>query len=306
MKMGADALEASLESLRIHGDDHGEGDKDKESTNLGLGEELKQSEENSVQTSSRTETSVSLACSQSPPILICDAWYGFPKQKRPRKERINAVSRQLSNFLEWRASEVSGAKYECHVSLLGSEGDVTAVYARVNDLDNQAHSTNISNRKEKVDFQCNVNMHEFIDQQKAKGIDEVVYLSPDAPHTLSSNSPPPNAAIVGMLIDRRITTDRSRIRAEETLELRAVKLPLDELNVKELTSQEPLNVDTVMELMQRWWWNCDKVKQKCKDLVVSDEARSDMYRKCFLEAAAWAMKTQRERHPNRTVHLSKN
>lgn len=107
--------------------------------------------------------------------------------------------------------------------------------------------------------------------------------------------------IVGMLIDRRITTDRSRIRAEEKLKLKAAKLPLDELNVKGLASHEPLNVDTVMELLQRWWWNCYKLKQQS----AGDETiEGDVYKKCFLSAAAWAMKSQRDRHPNRTVHLS--
>ena len=131
-----------------------------------------------------------------------------------------------------------------------------------------------------------------------------MYLSPDASYTLPSTSPPPRVAIIGMLIDRRITTDRSRVRAEETLKIKAAKLPLDELNVKELTSQEPLNVDTVMELMQRWWWNCDRAKQHFEKAKNGEsKVPSDViYKKCFLEAAAWAMKTQREWHPNGTVH----
>jgi hypothetical protein len=110
-----------------------------------------------------------------------------------------------------------------------------------------------------------------------------------------------------MLIDRRITEGRSRRRAEDLLNIRAAKLPLDELSVKELSSSEPLNVDTVMELMQRWWNNCDKLEQRIHDKVVENndsntEALSQLYKRCFLEAAAWSMKSQRDRHPNRTLH----
>mmetsp|Transcript_57822 Transcript_57822/g.122630 ORF Transcript_57822/g.122630 Transcript_57822/m.122630 type:complete len:306 (-) Transcript_57822:965-1882(-) len=302
--MTVEAVEKSLGSLHIHGDDGTNSKEGEGPAGLKLDKASKRSEESNVKATSDAETSVSPTRVEPPPILICDAWYGFPKQNRPRRERINAVSRQISNFLEWRSSEGSGAKQECHVSLLGSDGDVQAVRARMRELDDKANSSQHWNDKEKLSFQCNANIHEFLYLQKANDIDEVVYLSPDASQTLSATSSPPRIVIIGMLIDRRITADRSRLRAEETLKLRAVKLPLDELNVKELTSREPLNVDTVMELMQRWWWNCDRTKQHHGNTAENDKAQSSMYRKCFLDAAAWSMKSQRERHPNRTVHLS--
>ena len=277
-----------------------------------------------------------LSSPSSSPIIICDAWYGFPSQKRPRKERINAVSRQLSNFIQWRTSSLSSKskssvkdsvqQNNCQVSLLGSEGDVQAVHDRMDELattsNTQSTSTTCSNNE--VEFQPNIAIHEFINKQtmhntnnEEDDTDTIVYLSPDASHTLSSTRPPPRIVIIGMLIDRRITTDRSRIRAEETLKIKAVKLPLDELNTKELTSHEPLNVDTCMELMQRWWWNFDqlvllkKEQQEQKEQSNNEdnkdeeeESRDIMYRNCFIDAAAWAMKTQRERHPNRTVHIT--
>ena len=135
--------------------------------------------------------------------------------------------------------------------------------------------------------------------------EDIVYLSPDAAETLPATSRPPRIVIVGMLIDRRITEDRSRRRAEDSLKIRAAKLPLDELSVKELSSSEPLNVDTVMELMQRWYWNCDRLEQKLQQIsssgtIIEDDSR--LYKKCFLEAAAWSMKSMKDRHPNRTVH----
>ena len=248
------------------------------------------------------------------PILICDGWYGFPKQKGPRKERINAVSRQLCNFLEWRSTccEDSDSRSKCGVSFLGNKGDVQSVRDRMNELESRVGLPQAAYLKKSDIFRSDVTIHEFLDEQNAKGknpqnntdeVVEVVYLSPDASHTLSTDCPPPSIVIIGMVIDRRITTDRSRIRAEETLKLRAARLPLDDLNVKELTSHEPLNVDTCMELMQRWWWNCDKVMQHYKKPAKNgDEVQSKLYKKCFLEAAAFAMKSQRERHPNRTVH----
>ena len=226
------------------------------------------------------------------PTIICDSWYGFPTQKRPRKERINAVSRQLSNFLEWRMSSSDSSVQNCKVSLLGSDGDVKAVKDRIHEITN----SNV----DEINFQSNnVTMHQYIDNFQS--IDQVVYLSPDATDTLSCTCQPPQIVIIGMLIDRRITTDRSRKRSE-TLKIRSAKLPLDELNVKELSNREPLNVDTILELMQRWYWICDQLKKKNDGS--GGKITSDMYRKCFVSAAAYAMKTQCERHPNRTVHIT--
>jgi hypothetical protein len=237
------------------------------------------------------------------PILMCDAWYGFPHQKRPRKERIHAVGRQLSNFLQWRRRQTvsaSSSGVSCRVSFLGNKDDVHAVHDRMDELALADDRVFAYDKNDGVDFQFDVTIHEFLHLERIdEDEDEVLYLSPDAIHTLSFASPPPRIVIIGMLIDRRITANRSLIRAEETLKLKAVKLPLDELNVRRLTCQEPLNVDTVMELMQRWHWNCDRMQKQQHDV----DERKALYRDCFLEAAAWAMKSQRERHPNRTIHL---
>ena len=275
-------VQSSLEHLRISGEVDG--------TNV-------DDDPSDVNSSLQTPSTI---CDNHPstnnPILICDSWYGFPSQKRPRKERINAVSRQLSNFLQWRSSSSSTTTdlsvQNCKVSLLGSDGDVKAVKDRVDEIANKY--------VDEIDFQSNnITIQQYIDLQ---GIDQVVYLSPDASDTLSCTSPPQQIVIIGMLIDRRITTDRSRKRAEEVLKIRSAKLPIDELNVKELSNQEPLNVDTVLELMQRWYSNCDQLKKKYDGS--REKITSDMYRKCFVSAAAYAMKTQRDRHPNRTVHMT--
>ncbi|EED91298.1 predicted protein [Thalassiosira pseudonana CCMP1335] len=213
------------------------------------------------------------------PIILCDAWYGFPLQKRPRKERIYAVS-----------------------------NDVQAVKDRVCEIEGQVSTSHNTNKwKVQVEFAADVDIHRYLERRVSNGHkNDAVYLSPDAEGTLSTTCRPPCIVIIGMLIDRRVTTHRSRLRAEETLNIRTVTLPLDELNVKELTSKEPLNVDIVMELMQRWWYNCDKLELKLSqiDKDLSEEAVGSLYKRCFVEAAAWAMKSQRERHPNRTVHIT--
>lgn len=246
-------------------------------------------------------------------IILCDGWYGFPTQKRPRKERICAVSRQLVNFLTWRfeykPNFLSDAK-PCQVHLIGKDLDVEAVRDRIHDIVAEQFTNTPDQYDNQIIFKPNVDVHEAIRQGKKDYQDEnfeVVYLSPDASDTLPLLSRPPRVVIVGMLIDRRITSDRSRKRAEESLKMRAVKLPLNELNVREMCSEEPLNVDTVMEMMQRWWFNCDKLEDR---LLVRDNYRGGVkdgvceqeYKNCFLDAAAWALKSHRERHPNRTVH----
>ena len=239
-----------------------------------------------------------------PNIILCDAWYGFPQQTRPRKERICAVSRQLVNFLQWRQCANLGAE-QCQVHLLGSEVDVTSVQQRITDIIDKEDTSGKCIGQ--IHYKSNVDIHDAIQQWRNtySTNDEVVYLSPDASEALSPTAPPPRVVIVGMLIDRRITSDRSKKRAEEYLNLRAVKLPLNELNVKEMCSEEPLNVDTVMELMQRWWTNCDKLEE------IHNARKSDKmyigpskYREGFVKAAAFAIKSHRDRHPNRPIHKS--
>lgn len=239
----------------------------------------------------------------SVPIILCDAFYGFPTQKRPRNERVRAVSRQLTNFLQWRSETSKENSIKATTYVLGDGKDVASVKTRVDELGTQTRaSTN------EIIFHPDIKIQQFLDQQKdalsiQESKEEVVYLSPDASYTLPVTCRPPRVVIIGMLIDRRITEDRSRRRAEESLKIQAAKLPLDELCVRELSSCEPLNVDTVMELIQRWWWNCDKLEQRLQQRKNNDSGNTGrFYKKCFIEAAAFAMKSQRDRHPNRTVH----
>lgn len=225
------------------------------------------------------------------PLLVCDAGCGFPSQRRPRKERIHAVARQVFNFLEWRSTETKtkrGTKTGCSVSFLGSADDVAAIESRVGAQEENA-----------IEYLPDTNLCYYIKDMGSVG-DDAVYLSPDAEETLSSSEPPPKIVVVGMLIDRSITAGRSKRRAAH-LNMRAAKLPLDELKVKQLASDEPLNVDTVMELMQRWWWECTTQTEN-----IDTDLTREQYSKCFAISAALSMRTQRIRHPNRTFHKQGN
>ena len=135
--LAEEAINSSLKRLRISGED-----KDVNDVRHCSYPQL----ENRV-----LDVQQSLSSAPSPPIIICDAWYGFPSQKRPRKERINAVSRQLSNFIQWRSSSLSSKcsakdtvqQNNCKVSLLGSEGDVKAVHDRMDELETTSNKYNI-------------------------------------------------------------------------------------------------------------------------------------------------------------------
>ena len=91
--------------------------------------------------------------------------------------------------------------------------------------------------------------------------DEVIYLSPDADNILDPSKPPPRRFVVGMIVDCRVTVGRSRDRAATILattddgvatSCRSASLPLGLANLEGLEHTEPLNIDTVLEIMERW------------------------------------------------------
>ena len=129
----------------------------------------------------------------------------------------------------------------------------------------------------------------------------MAYLSPDADESIPANQTPPMHVIVGMLVDRKVQPNRSKSRAESIqinndkqhyMSIEPKQLPLKALNVSDLSQDEPLNIDTVMEMMERWWINA-----KYRD-GSSDSKRI----LCFRDAAARSLLTHRQRHPNRTIH----
>jgi hypothetical protein len=254
-------------------------------------------------------------------IMICDAWYGFPTQKRPRKERILAVSKQIHNFMQWRIDFASRQNIKRGLStvlVIGKGEDVQAIRQRVEELRGKddakaetgagaGHGCNIE-CKYLPDKQLEELSGELLASETATGPKEMVaYLSPDASEKLNASKVPPRIVVVGMIVDRKVQPNRSKIRAEslgsknimeessvnvKDAAIIPMQLPLDALNVSDLSTDEPLNIDTCLEMMERWWVN---TKFKNTD---NDADRKVLFR----DAAARALLTHRQRHPNRTLH----
>lgn len=328
--------------------------------------------------------------------LICDAWYGFPKQKRPRQERILAVSRQIYNYILWNNSELQKMKLrknntknnknhdqieiynqmimsmKATMYVVGEVEDVNSIQERVDQLllnstdekpnSNVDNSSGNSEKKgndkssEEMETKCyflagvtlealcnklsKMKSQQYQHMSSQNNIplprfkSDIVYLSPDASLTLNPKELPPSIVIIGMIVDRKIQNNRSKSRAEKiivniqnleqlliddndikesserkgneqeiivpNLNFECTRLPLDALNVSDLGSDEALNIDTVLEMVQRWWYNCGN------DAMHSPNPRSsssdNMGSKFFVDAAARALLTHRNRHPNRTIH----
>merc|ERR1712194_708810 len=84
----------------------------------------------------------------------------------------------------------------------------------------------------------------------------VCYLSPDADNVLSLEDGLPDVVIVGMLVDRLTQLNRSKERSLDIDEnIYCARLPLHTIGASDLSSNEPLNIDTVLELITRQHWN---------------------------------------------------
>ena len=130
------------------------------------------------------------------------------------------------------------------------------------DDDNQTKKT-ITNEHDKEKIAA-IMTEESVQLQKQELKENIIksgcYLSPDGIHTLNPRDPPPKIVIVGMLVDRRVTPNRSKNKAT-SLNLTSYQLPMNLLaeernNNIGLRNDEPLNIDTVLDLMGAWWRNC--------------------------------------------------
>lgn len=213
-------------------------------------------------------------------LFLCDAGYGLPLEARPRREKILAICRQLYNFIKWQMSEECTGKDLARVKVVGSSLEVvTALEERLQQL----FGTN-SAMPSHVEFCSEQALNDYCIND-----DDTVYLSPDATTVLDASQKPPSTVVVGLLIDRRtIQFNRSQKRAC-ILNVKAARLPLDELCFSNMDKHEPLNVDTVMEGMQQWWWNCEA-------------ATTTTCKECFVQAATQAIERHCQRHFNRPLH----
>lgn len=197
------------------------------------------------------------------PLFLCDMGYGLPREERPRKERLNAIAKQLVNFLSWQESVRNSPKAEIKVVACP---DCEALLLRLKDLwPEDSLPSHVSVSEDPLEL--------FVRES-------AIYLSPDARDALDPYKPPPEVAVIGMLIDRRVQPNRSRQRAEK-IDLAAARWPA----LVGWNPQEPFNVDCILEGMQQWHWN-------------HQEGTGT-----FVDAARQALLHHQERHPQRVQHL---
>ena len=268
------------------------------------------SERNNTNGTEAKCTLLALPTNQCKPIILCDCGYGWPKQPRPKSERIRAVSRQICNFLQWRndydkkknATRIGS----CHVMVAShKEEDIEPLRERM--VQSVADDEELKATVEHQAEFCRISITEFIQATGSSAKDHVessVYLSPDAQDVLDPLAPPPSVVIVGMIVDRRVSIGRSNNRAIK-VSCKSARLPLHLLKLEGLEDTEPLNIDTVLEIMQRWWYNFynNREDENNEDpSAASPELQRARNKGHFVDAAVRAMLHHQERHPNRTLH----
>lgn len=259
-------------------------------------------------------------CSQN--ILILDAGYGFPREKKVRKEKINAISSQLSNFLIWQTRK-SGLNttegQNAIVRVVGCPDENTKELLERRTVENMRRTSSLSSASnwndddlpshvtitcEKLE-QCldDLGINEAVTSTtNIENVDEPVYLSPDANESFDPTVQPPKIAIVGLLIDRRVQPNRSRGRAQ-SIGIVARRWPLEDCFVG-IDCHEPLNVDCVLEGMQQWWWNWKHVTARTSSNIVNLDMK--VKRETFIQAVSQAIEHHTIRHPSRPLHIVKH
>ena len=264
--------------------------------------------------------------------LLLDAGYGIPRESRPRQEKILAMAKQIANFLEWQQQQMQlSVQLESEspvavapVTVIGCNDDdmKAALLQRLESLwansrtktTKETHST----QEEQLDADPtptpkndNIPTPPRLPSHFSFARDEdhtrvllqnAVYLSPDAPSSLDPSRPPPTHVIVGLLIDRRVQVNRSLSRSEQ-LHLPALRWPMEVLSVRDDDddasddhqyhhSQEPLNVDTILEALQQWSWN---TTAGTTETNTNDDT-------AFRHASLQAFRNHAQRHPARPQH----
>lgn len=248
-------------------------------------------------------------------VLVLDAGYGFPREKKVRKEKINAIASQLSNFLVWQigpngSAATNGCEYAL-VKVVGCPDETVKTNLENRTIENMKRASSVldfdgkslpshvslscESLEECLEHLASTNPGPITPASFDKAIDEPVYLSPDAAESLDPCCEPPEIAIVGLLIDRRVQPNRSRDRANN-IGIVARRWPLEDC-FAEIDSHEPLNVDCVLEGMQQWWYNWKNTSPSCSDSIK---------RETFIQAASQAIEHHVKRHPSRPLHIDKS
>lgn len=274
--------------------------------------------------------------SDVPLVLILDAGYGFPREKKVRKEKINAIASQLANFLIWQQLHRQQQQQGRHHKHIYNHGIVQVVGCPDENIKFLLESRTIENMKRvspstnalppNVTLSCErleqhldgsilqnypqhqeqFNQIQDDDQNignnvitSIRNISNPVYLSPDADRELSPHHDVPKVVIIGLLIDRRVQPNRSKHRANN-IGVISRRLPLSSC-FKNIDASEPLNVDCVLELIQQWSWNWDN----CRITNDNDTVETNSGNNAFMKAASQAIEHHVNRHPSRPIHVTK-
>jgi len=236
-------------------------------------------------------------------LQTCGDLFSFSIFRKVRKEKINAIARQLSNFLIWQTESPTThhkqQKEYAIVRVVGCPDESTKTLIENRTVENMKRLSNSTKRNDAllphVTITCET-LEQYLkdlaiyrqEGNKQQQQQQQVYLSPDAFEVLDINREPPKIVIVGLLIDRRVKPNRSRDRAD-LLKIVARRWPLEDCFVG-IDANEPLNVDCVLEGMQQWWWNC---------------SNNDGPKESFIQAASQAIEHHAKRHPARPLHIPK-
>jgi hypothetical protein len=243
-------------------------------------------------------------------LLICDMGYGLPKEAKPQKEKILAITRQIVNFLLFQHQTLRENKHAwpvCRILIvLGTtiagahdEEEIAkiqkvhqTIYNRMKEI--WRHEVNPSSSSSdfpdlyvEISHKCLPQVIEEMNNNNKTRENEVVYLSPDVKTILRKL---PRVVIVGMLIDRRtIQVNRSARRANH-LQVDSARWPLEDATTGNSAwhVNEPLNVDCILEGMAQWFWN---------KWQGHDEESACM------NAIRQAIRHHEERHPERPRHI---
>lgn len=211
--------------------------------------------------------------------ILCDSWYGFPTQKRPRKERIQAICCQLQNVISCTTTNS-----KTNLNVIGNTSDISILEKKIKNSYSPVVSLDYSTKSIKT----------FISTT------HYYYLSPDADESLSPYQPPPQNILIGMIIDRKVVTNRSKRRAEslKISNITCVRLPLE---ICEVDKKKALNIDTVCELMIKWmeYSNMMKtIRNKTNPACSKENKYREIQKKCFDNAWMYAWEKHKRRHPN--------
>lgn len=275
------------------------------------------------------QTAVESATPTVGPILMCDAGYGFPREARPRREKLLAIARQLVHFIQWQQQlqqqqslplsplqvvacpneTIQQALEQRTCELLQTNTLPNHVTFSCQSLEDARHKVFLSLSPQEEEENNNK------DNEYTSTTNHVVYLSPDAQEALSSVELPPRIIIVGLLIDRRVQLNRSLQRAQQAFTsedstttttttttttinssqnmggVLTKRWPLKELGFVNIHGNEPLNVDCVLEGMQQWWWN-----------ILQQDKNNNNRKECLAKAIEQAIQHHANRHPSRPVH----